>query len=49
MESFPENSAEIVYLRTLLPLDTETIYKAAKKTGMVIVLHEDCLMGVIGG
>ena len=49
MESFPENSAEIVDLRTLLPLDTETIYKAAKKTGRVIVLHEDCLMGGIGG
>ena len=49
MESFPENSAEIVDLRTLLPLDTETIYKAAKKTGRVIVLHEDCLLGGIGG
>ncbi len=49
MESFPGNSAEIVDLRTLLPLDTETIYKAAKKTGRVIVLHEDCLMGGIGG
>ena len=49
MESFPEKSAEIVDLRTLLPLDTETIYKAAKKTGRVIVLHEDCLMGGIGG
>jgi len=49
MESFPEKSAEIVDLRTLLPLDTETIYKAAKKTGRVIVLHEDCLLGGIGG
>ncbi len=49
MESFHEKSAEIVDLRTLLPLDTETIYKAAKKTGRVIVLHEDCLMGGIGG
>lgn len=49
MESFPGKLAEIVDLRTLLPLDTETIYKAAKKTGRVIVLHEDCLMGGIGG
>jgi 2-oxoisovalerate dehydrogenase E1 component len=49
MESFPEKSAEIVDLRTLLPLDTETIYMAAKKTGRVIVLHEDCLLGGIGG
>jgi 2-oxoisovalerate dehydrogenase E1 component len=30
-------------------LDTETIYTAAKKTGRVIVLHEDCLLGGIGG
>ena len=49
MESFPGKSAEIVDLRTLLPLDTATIYKAAKKTGRVIVLHEDCLLGGIGG
>jgi 2-oxoisovalerate dehydrogenase E1 component len=49
MESFPEKSAEIVDLRTLLPLDTETIYSAVKKTGRVIVLHEDCLLGGIGG
>ena len=49
MESFPEKSAEIVDLRTLLPLDTECIYAASKKTGKVIVLHEDCLMGGIGG
>jgi 2-oxoisovalerate dehydrogenase E1 component len=49
MESFPEKSAEIIDLRTLLPLDTECIYAASKKTGKVIVLHEDCLMGGIGG
>jgi 2-oxoisovalerate dehydrogenase E1 component len=49
MESFPGKSAEIVDLRTLLPLDTECIYAASKKTGKVIVLHEDCLMGGIGG
>ena len=49
MDSFPGKSAEIVDLRTLLPLDTECIYAASKKTGKVIVLHEDCLMGGIGG
>jgi 2-oxoisovalerate dehydrogenase E1 component len=49
MESFPGKSAEIIDLRTLLPLDTECIYAASKKTGKVIVLHEDCLMGGIGG
>ena len=41
--------AEILDLRTLLPLDTEAIYAAARKTGRVIVLHEDCMTGGIGG
>jgi pyruvate/2-oxoglutarate/acetoin dehydrogenase E1 component len=45
----PEITAEIVDLRTLLPLDTEAIYAAARKTGKVIVLHEDCMTGGIGG
>jgi len=49
MTKFPEVSAEIVDLRTLLPLDTEAIYNAARKTGKVIVLHEDCMIGGIGG
>ncbi len=42
-------SIEILDLRTLLPLDKEAIYAAAKKTGRVIVLHEDCMTGGIGG
>jgi len=42
-------SAEIVDLRTLMPLDEVSIYNAVKKTGKVIVLHEDCLAGGIGG
>jgi 2-oxoisovalerate dehydrogenase E1 component len=43
------NSIEIVDLRTLLPLDVNTIISSVKKTGKVIVLHEDCLTGGIGG
>jgi 2-oxoisovalerate dehydrogenase E1 component len=42
-------SAEIIDLRTLMPLDKNTIYEAVKKTGKVLVLHEDCLAGGIGG
>ena len=42
-------SAEIIDLRSLIPLDKEAIFNAAKKTGKVIVLHEDCLTGGIGG
>jgi 2-oxoisovalerate dehydrogenase E1 component len=49
IESIPGISAEILDLRTLLPLDTEAILAAARKTGRVIVLHEDCMTGGIGG
>ena len=45
----PEISMEIIDLKTLLPLDLETIYKSVRKTGKVIVLHEDCMTGGIGG
>tara|TARA_R110002072_G_scaffold100188_2_gene220589 strand:- start:18067 stop:20067 length:2001 start_codon:yes stop_codon:yes gene_type:complete len=48
-EKHSELSLEILDLRTLLPLDKEAIYSAAKKTGKVIVLHEDCMTGGIGG
>lgn len=40
---------EILDLRTLLPLDLEAIYTTVRKTGRVILLHEDCLTGGIGG
>ena len=49
MKAFPDLSAEIVDLRTLLPLDKDTIFESVNKTGKVIVLHEDCLTGGIGG
>jgi 2-oxoisovalerate dehydrogenase E1 component len=45
----PEVSLEIIDLKTLLPLDLETIYSSVRKTGKVIVLHEDCMTGGIGG
>jgi 2-oxoisovalerate dehydrogenase E1 component len=49
MSKHSDITAEIIDLRTLLPLDTEAIYKAVRKTGKVIVLHEDCITGGIGG
>lgn len=49
LDSMPHISAEIIDLRTLLPLDQDAIVAAAKKTGKVIVLHEDCMTGGIGG
>tara|TARA_R110000868_G_scaffold56488_2_gene174755 strand:- start:1680 stop:3683 length:2004 start_codon:yes stop_codon:yes gene_type:complete len=41
-------SADLIDLRTLQPLDTETIYESVKKTGRAIILQEDSLFGGIG-
>jgi 2-oxoisovalerate dehydrogenase E1 component len=40
---------EVVDLRTLLPLDYETIAASVKKTNRVLLLHEDTMIGGIGG
>ena len=45
----PELSIDILDLRTLLPLDYAAIRAAVKRTGRVLVLHEDTLTGGIGG
>ena len=42
-------SIEVIDLRTLLPLDREAILATAKKTGKVLIVHEDRLTGGIGG
>lgn len=42
-------SADILDLRTLLPLDYDAIEKTVKKTGKALILHEDTLVGGIGG
>ena len=49
LDEHPEISADLIDLKTLLPLDTETIYESVRKTGKVIVFHEDCMTGGIGG
>ena len=41
--------AEVVDLRTLRPMDTEIITASVKKTHRVVVLHEACVTGGIGG
>ncbi|CAM1346637.1 alpha-ketoacid dehydrogenase subunit alpha/beta [Tenacibaculum crassostreae] len=40
-------SADLIDLRSLQPLDTETIYNSVKKTGKVIIVQEDSLFGSI--
>ena len=47
LENNPEISADVIDLRTLQPLDTETIYNSVKKTGKAIILQEDSLFGGI--
>jgi 2-oxoisovalerate dehydrogenase E1 component len=44
-----EISIDILDLRTLLPLDYFSIREAVQRTGRVLILHEDTLMGGIGG
>ena len=41
--------AEVVDLRSLLPLDRETILNSVRKTGKALIVHEDTLTGGIGG
>ncbi len=41
-------SADLVDLRTLIPLDKECVFSSVKKTGKAIVLHEDCMIGGFG-
>ncbi len=49
LKNNPSISADLIDLRTLVPLDTETIFKSVKKTGRVIILHEATLFNGIGG
>jgi 2-oxoisovalerate dehydrogenase E1 component beta subunit len=42
-------AVEVLDLRTLLPLDREAILATARKTGKVLVVHEDRLTGGLGG
>lgn len=49
LKDHPDISADVVDLRTLLPLDKETIFNSVRKTGKALILHEDSLTGGIGG
>ncbi len=41
-------SLEVVDLRTLAPLDTETIFASVRKTGRCVIVHEGVVTGGIG-
>tara|TARA_B110000459_G_scaffold202106_1_gene254375 strand:- start:82 stop:2061 length:1980 start_codon:yes stop_codon:yes gene_type:complete len=48
LDQNPGISADLIDLRTLIPLDESAIYKSIKKTSRVLILHEDCLVGGFG-
>jgi len=49
LEKYPDINADVIDLRTLLPWDEEAVLASVKKTGKVIVMHEDTQTGGIGG
>ena len=48
LEKNPHISADLIDLRTLVPLDTDAIFISVQKTAKVIILHEDCEVGGFG-
>jgi len=42
------HSVEVIDIRTIIPLDEETIFKSVKKTGKAIVIHEDTFTSGFG-
>lgn len=48
-DAHPDVSIDILDLRTLQPLDYAAIEASVKRTGKVLILHEDTMIGGIGG
>lgn len=49
LSGYEGTKVEIIDLRTLNPLDFDTVRDSVKKTGKVLVVHEDTLTGGPGG
>jgi 2-oxoisovalerate dehydrogenase E1 component len=49
LDKHPNIKADLIDLRTLVPLDREAIIHSVLKTGKAILLHEDTITGGIGG
>lgn len=45
LDKYPNIKADLIDLRTLQPLDDETIFNSIKKTNKVIILQEDSMFG----
>lgn len=48
LSHFDEGTIELIDLRTLAPIDYDTIFASVKKTGKVLIVHEDNMTGGIG-
>nr|WP_157480609.1 dehydrogenase E1 component subunit alpha/beta [Gillisia sp. CAL575] len=44
---FPDLSVDLIDLRTLQPMDIETVFSSVKKTGRVLIINEDSIFGSI--
>jgi len=44
---FPELHVDLLDLRTLQPLDSESIFNSVRKTGRVLIINEDSIFGSI--
>jgi 2-oxoisovalerate dehydrogenase E1 component len=49
LSQHPELSVAVLDLRTLAPLDYQAIDEQVRRTGRVLILHEDTLCGGFGG
>lgn len=47
-QELKDYSIEIIDVRTIIPLDKETIFNSVKKTGKVLIVHEDTLTAGFG-
>ena len=47
LDEHKEISADLIDLRTLAPIDIDSVYNSIKKTGKLIILQEDSLFGGI--
>jgi 2-oxoisovalerate dehydrogenase E1 component len=47
-KNFSDASIEVIDIRTIVPLDKELILESVKKTGKVLIIHEDTLSAGFG-